>query len=456
MIVLINPPFREKNTYYFSYRRARYPNPSLAYLGGYLVKKRIPFRIIDAKFEDLNVEQVIDRLKPMRPEIIGITSTTTEINHVQSMISRIKRTFPESFTVLGGVHATALPEETLGNNEDIDALVAGEGEFALEAMAGASDLLSALPGIPGVCYRDNGTIRRNAPRGYARDMYGYGKAAFHMWNKAERYFVTTYRGCPFPCSFCFRALGKSSRLRDPEDVLEELEYIASVAPESDLAIVDATFGLPRSHTETILREMIRRGISRKLRWSCSTRVDVMDPDFFRLMKEAGCSTVSFGLESGSDRILKATGKNITVARCIEAVKEAKKTGLRTVGYYIFGHIGETKDELNDTLRLIWKMNCDEIAVGVMVPWPGTKVFELARRNEGGYRLLSTDFSKYDKYFGNVMRFDRFSMKYLDMMRIKAFLYLYLKNYRVMDLARFMWSSRGQALKKVNQLLRASA
>ena len=453
MITLINPPFHEKTTYYFNYVTAKYPNPSLAYLGGYLEKKGIPFRIIDAKFYDLSVEEVLEMLQATNPGIIGITSTTTEINHVQAMISRIKRCFPASFVLLGGVHATALPRETLAANDDLDALVAGEGESALEMLAGSVDPYSVLPEIPGMYFRRGGRIVNSPPKVYGSGLEGYGKAAFHLWSKADRYFVSTYRGCPFPCSFCFRALGRSPRLRDPADVLEELEYIATRAPGCDLLIVDATFGLDRSHTEYILKEIIRRGINTRIGWRCATRVDVVDRGFLELMKAAGCRTVSFGIESGADRILKATGKNTTVARCIEAVREAKEVGLETVGYYLFGHPGETKRELNDTLRLIWRMNCDNIAVGIMVPWPGTRVFDLARRNSGGYRLVSMDFSRFDKYFGSVMEFENFSLSYLEFMRLKAFVCLYLKNHRFLDLVRFLWSVRGAAFKKSRHLAR---
>ena len=451
MIALINPPFYEKSTYYFSFNRAKYPNPSFVYLGGYLESKNIPFEIIDAKFEDINIPQIIERLINLKPRIIGLTSTTTEIDYVNSIIREIKNNFPDSFVVIGGVHATALPFETISANQDIDALIAGEGEYVLEKLSTVKNLQKVLPDIPGIYFRKNGSIQHTPPQALGDNLYDYGKAAFHLWKKAEKYFVFTYRGCPFTCSFCFRAFGKRSRQRNPEDVLSELEYIANNAPQSELSILDATFGLHRSYTQKILGEMIRRGLNKKLKWSCSTRVDVSDREFFQLMKDAGCVTVSFGIESGSNRILKSTGKNITIDRCMRAVREAQSVGLKTTGYYIFGHIEETRKEAEETLNLIWKMNCNEIAVGVMVPWPGTQVFELARVNQGGYRLLSTDFSKYDKYFGSVMEFKNFSINYLDMIRIKAYLYLYLKNYRFGDLTKFLWSSRKHAFKKTKQI-----
>jgi len=455
MIVLINPPFSDKNTYYYSFISEKYANPSLAYLAGYLEKKNIDFKVIDAKFEDLNMDQVLDRMKGLSPKIIGFTSNTTEIDYVHTLVSKTRMSFPDAFIILGGVHATALPMETFENSKDLDALVVGEGEFVLEALSCTKNIRNEISEIPGLYYRLDGKIVSNPTKQYPPDMRDYGKAALHLWSKAERYFVTTYRGCPFPCSFCFRALGKNARLRDPEDVIAELEYIAENAPNSELWIIDATFGLDQAYSEKILNEIISRKLNEKLKWRCTTRVDTVDEKFLQLMKQAGCVAVSFGVESGSDRILKATGKQITVDACIKTANMTKRVGIKAVGYYIFGHIGETKDELNETLELIWKMNCDYVAIGVMVPWPGTEVYNLAKKNQGGYKLISNDYSGYDKYFGSVMEFDNFSMNYLDLMRIKAFFYLYLKNYRFIDLASFFWACRAPAYRKIKQLVFSS-
>ena len=122
-----------------------------------------------------------------------------------------------------------------------------------------------------------------------------------------------------------------------------------------------------------------------------------------------------------------------------------------MGYYVFGHIDETKNEIKKTVRLIWKLNTDNIALGVMTPWPGTKVFELAEKNQGGYRLLNRDYSQYDKYFGSALEFEKLDLTYLDLMRIKAFIALYLYNFRLFELLKFLWKNRKQAINKIFQL-----
>ncbi|MFC1514710.1 B12-binding domain-containing radical SAM protein [Candidatus Omnitrophota bacterium] len=457
MLVLLNPPFSARKTQYCLnyYKDGPYPHPSLAYLAGYLQKKDIPVRIIDAKFHKMSPMQVIETLNDMKPEIVGVTSSTTEINDVHRMITEIKANLPETFTIMGGVHASALPIETITDNKDLDAVAVGEGEFILEKLASAGDIYKALPSIKGLAYRKNGIIERTPPQEYGENMYEYGKAAFHLWPKARFYHILTYRGCPFSCSFCFRVFGKKARLRKMEDVVDELEYIASNALGARTVISDSTFGLSREYTVSILENIIKRGISAKLRWNCFTRVDVIDKELLKLIKRAGCIELGVGIESGSDHVLRSTGKNIMASTAQRVVEEAKEMGMKTCGYYIFGHVNETKAEIGQTVRMIHKVNTDEATIGIMVPWPGTKVYELAKNNQGGYRLLSKDYSKYDKYFGSTLEFKNFDMDYLESMRVKAYLYLYIKNRRFIDLLRFLYSYRGHIVKKILHLIKRS-
>lgn len=452
MISLINVYFGDKSTDYFNFKRAKYPNPGLVYLCGFLEKKNIEYEVIDAKFYDLDRQEIIKRLERSQPRIVGLTSTTTEIDTVHNLIKEIRQVLPEVFILLGGIHASALPQETLEANEALDAVIKGEGEFALLTLARSKNIGDVLGNINGLYYRKEDRIHVNEHQIYGKEILNYGRAAFHKWCTADKYHVHTYRGCPFSCSFCFRVLGKKVRGRHVSDIIYELEWIAINAGEAELAIVDGTFGLFRSHTEELLNEIIRRGLNKKLKWSCSTRVDIIDKDLMILMKKAGCTTLSFGIESGSNRILKSTGKNISVQRCLEAVKEAKSVGLETTGYYILGHVGETRQEVAQTVDLAWRMNCDNISIGIMVPWPGTKIFELAEKNQGGYRMLDRDFSRFDKYFGNIMAFPNLGLNYLEMMRIKAYLFLYLRNFRWYELALFLWRSRAQGIKKIKRLM----
>lgn len=451
MITLINPPFSQHSTEYFNYHRGKYPHLSLACIAGYLEKRGIRVSIIDAKFNDLDFENIVKLIKKYDSKIIGFTSTTTEINNTQLLIKYIKNRMRDAFLILGGVHACALPEQTIEANPYLDAVAFTEGEQILHELAISKNLDAALPDIDGIIYRRNGKIIKNKPRLLPSTLNDYGPMALQHWPGAKRFHVQTYRGCPFACSFCFRATGRKPRLRSIADIMADLEYITNVSIDGYLNICDATFGLNRQHTERVLQEIIKKGFNKRLHWTAGTRVDIGDYNLLKLMQEAGCYNVAFGIESGSERILGLTGKNTSTKQALQIVKDAKKLGLETSGYYILGHIGETKAEVKQTVKLIWKLNTDYISIGVMVPWPGTRVYQLAKQNQGGYKLLTEDYDKFDKYFGEVMQFKNFSSRYLDIMRIIAYIKLYLFNFRVKDLMHFLIKNNKRALIKLKQL-----
>ena len=438
-IALVNTPFFGESTYSISYSKNPYPNLSLAYLAGFLETQHIDVNVIDGKFSRLTLADILAELAEINPKIIGFTSMTTEIGDVYNTLSAVKQEFPDVTVVLGGMHASALPRETLEANKDIDVLAVGEGEETLLELYNRTPLNR----IPSICYREHGATK-TTPSRELKDIDGYGAAAFHHWKGASCFHVATYRGCPFNCSFCFRVLGHRVRLRKLDDVMSDIGYVVSQGAELNLC--DATFGLKRSHTESILNEMINRGL--KVSWSAATRVDIVDRPMLELMQRAGCTKIAFGIESGSDQVLKRTSKNISLKTIREAVDVSKEVGLDVTGYYVFGHPNETKADVRRTTRIIWELNTSESIIGIMTPWPGTRVYELARQDEGGYRLLHKRFSEYDKHYGTAIEFDNYSLRWLEMMRMKSYLNLYLRNFRFLDLVKFLWLRRRNVTRKL--------
>jgi radical SAM superfamily enzyme YgiQ (UPF0313 family) len=149
-----------------------------------------------------------------------------------------------------------------------------------------------------------------------------------------------------------------------------------------------------------------------------------------------------GVESGDDGILKAISKNITIEQVKRAVKIIKKAGISLGTYYILGHPGETIETVRKTVALATDLNTDSIAVGLMVPYPGTRIFDMAMEGTNGYRLLSQNWAQYDKYGGNVLEIDSLPHKQLVKWQKRALLYLYLKNFRFGDCFKFFWKRRG--------------
>jgi radical SAM superfamily enzyme YgiQ (UPF0313 family) len=168
---------------------------------------------------------------------------------------------------------------------------------------------------------------------------------------------------------------------------------------------------------------------------------MVDEEIVALAKKAGCIRLDMGVESGDEAILKAIGKAITLEQVRSAVRVIKKVGIPLRTYYILGHPYETPESAARTIDLAVELNTYAIAVGIMVPYPGTRVYEMAKRGEGGYRLLSECWSDYDKYGGRALELRHLRYEDMEKLQRSAYLRLYLRNLRLLDLVRFLWVRR---------------
>lgn len=172
-----------------------------------------------------------------------------------------------------------------------------------------------------------------------------------------------------------------------------------------------------------------------------TRANLVDCEVLSLAKQAGCFHLDMGVESGDDDILRNIGKAITVEQIKKAVAIVKDVGIELGTYFIIGHPNETRQTAQKTIDLSTELNTKTIAVGIMAPYPGTRVYDMARRGENGYHLLSEDWSQYDKYGGRSLEVKDLSYKEMRRFQKQAYINLYLKNFRLLDFAKFMWQRR---------------
>ena len=186
---------------------------------------------------------------------------------------------------------------------------------------------------------------------------------------------------------------------------------------------------------------IKHNFHKKIKWSALTRANFVTPELIALARKAGCVRLEMGVESGDDQILREIDKSITVEQVKKAVKIIKDAGISLGTYYIFGHPNETITTLRKTAELAVNLNTDSIAVGLMVPYPGTRIWDLALQGKNGYRLLSQDWEEYDKYGGRVLEINGLPYKQLVKWQRRTLLNLYLKNFRFIDFFKFFWKRR---------------
>jgi radical SAM superfamily enzyme YgiQ (UPF0313 family) len=270
------------------------------------------------------------------------------------------------------------------------------------------------------------------------DYYGEHEA---VKGRNAVYVMITSRGCPFHCAFCMRVLGSKVRRRSSASVCDEMEFAIERYGVLTFDFCDDTLLYRDSKTEGLLDLMIARGLPAKARWCGVTRADQIDPTVARMAKAAGCFRLGIGVESGDDTVLETIGKDITVEQIKKAVAILKEAGIAVDAYFIVGHPNETEQSLQRTLDLAVELNADTMAVGLMVPYPGTRIHEMASRGEGGYRLLTEDWSMYDKYGGKALELEGLPHEHLARWQQRIILRSYIKNRRLRDLIRYAWVRR---------------
>lgn len=427
MVLLINPQSNSGLT------EMRQPSTGLAYIGAFLHSKGINVKGIDAKVDNLLPGKVVEKALRLNFDVVGITAMTPDIKAAGSIAKGIKKARPSTLIVVGGAHATAMPEITLKEFDAFDVAAFSEGEFLLYDLIKAyahNKNRNAFSEIPGIVYRkDDGTLVRTTVREPIKNLDALPFPKWDLFPPCREYPIYGSRGCPFQCIFCQRVLGNRARKRSPENVLSEIRLLISKKERKYFWFDDETLGVDKKWLNTLLDLMIDDKIFNKCRWSANSRANLADINIYRKMKQAGCHRVCFGIESGDDDILKRSNKGINRKMALEAVKMAKAAGLQVGAFYILGHPNETIGQVLQTINFAAKINAYDSSIGIMIPYPGTEIYEMAKKGEGGYISLSKDWDRYTKYFGNPMEFENFSSKTLERLQMLGFLWVYLRNRR---------------------------
>jgi anaerobic magnesium-protoporphyrin IX monomethyl ester cyclase len=411
-ILLLNPPFLPK----FS-RNSRSPAVTkggtiyypiwLAYATGVLEKEGFDVKLVDAPAENLSLDDVVKISTEFEPEMIVVDTSTPSIYEDVKVASKLKAA-TNAFVVLVGTHVSALPEETLRLNEDIDAVTIHEYDYTLPELAKAIEHKKDLKNVKGIVFRSgDGKIVRNEPRPMIEnsDNLPFVASVYKKHLNIKDYFyssashpmvmIITGRGCPFRCFWCnwpqvFH--GHKYRLRSAENVVEEFEYIVNNMPEvKEIGIEDDTLTADIERVHKICRLLIEKDINKKLRWYANVRVNI-DLETMKLMKQAGCRLVIPGYESGVQKLLDNAKKGITLEQSRQFAKNAKKAGLLVHGCFIIGLPEETRETAMKTIEFAKELDPDDAQFFPLILYPGTEAYEWAEKNK---YLTTDDFSKWN-------------------------------------------------------------
>lgn len=369
---------------------------NLAYLASYIRDQRPKAKvtILDAEAYDLSHEETVEKVMTLKPDLLGITTTTPSFDVTSKLCSQMHDKLPSLPIVLGGPHATGSPEEC-ASTRGISAVVLGEGELTFLDIYDAVKDKRSMGNIPGICLRANGSVSFTDKRPLIKDldilplpardllpMHLYFSPPTKSLSEDRAANIISSRGCPFHCTYCLSDMMWERKYRDrsPENVMDEIEHLINDYGVMEFNFNDDLFTANKKRLIKFCELLIERKLNTK--WICMSRADYIKPEILILMKKAGCGKIAMGLESGSEEVLKVMKKPIDLSRSIKAVREIKKAGIKVGVSFVIGHVGETAETIKETIHLAKECNPDTIAFFQASPYPGTEFYNMVK--EAGY------------------------------------------------------------------------
>ena len=364
-----------------------FPSLSLLYVAGILESAGCEVLFIDAHAEELTLEQTVDRVKKFGPDYVGYTITTYLFFQTMAWIKAI-RDATNVPTIVGGVHLSIYPRETLGYDE-VDYAVTGEAERSLPEMLEALTTGSDLAAVRGIAYRKQDGEVIVTPRMPDCDVDASPFPARHLLDNSLYYsFISKYknfscfitsRGCPYKCIFCEQG-SKPFRARSPQNVVDELELCHHEYGIREFDFFDSSFTIRKERVIAICDEIKRRKLD--IIWAARTRVDCITDDVLKAMRSAGCTRIYYGIESGNREILATLKKSTSLEMYHDVIKRTRAHGIHTFGYFMVGNPFETEATIRQTIRLALSLDLDYAQFSKVTPMPATEMYTLLLKETG--------------------------------------------------------------------------
>jgi radical SAM superfamily enzyme YgiQ (UPF0313 family) len=433
-VCLISPPTRA-----FGHYR---PPLGLMYLASYLEKRGIKTAIIDAVSKDpisarkleeskeKRAQEIIDQIGKKEAKFACISCYTPELNDVIDLAGMIKKQYPERIIIVGGVHPTLYPNDFCYPNSPVDYVVIGEGEATM------ADLVKTLKWkrkpinkVRGIAFFSKRIkkIVRTEPQLLVQDLDSLPLPAFNKVDMAyytrpnpysirgvflSSFYILTSRGCPSRCTFCVAKKLRESykgqqyvRFRSAKNILKEVLLLKKKYRIDSFYIIDDFFAMNQRNTIEFCKLLLKHKAN--LLWGCETKVTALKEETVKLMRKSGCVQIDFGVESGSQRMLDLVKKDITIKTTKDVFALCKKYGIRTFANILINLPGETKKDLNLTLKLLDKIKPTVVSFNVFTPYLGTEIYDNSpnKLKKSEYHLLARPPTELIKMNPKVFRFN---------------------------------------------------
>ncbi len=370
------------------------PPKSLASISAVLARAGHRVRLIDLQIPSVrNQWEAVFNSEPV--DLVGVTAMTPQVRHAHEIAERVKNILPGLPVIVGGVHATLLPEQTLHEFQNFDIIVMGEGEETIVELVSKLESKKPIADVGGIAYREKGKVIITPPRPRIRDLdtlpdhHDYYDFDYYLNNNTLESYVSksaslqgqgktacliVSRGCPFTCRFCAnnRFWTRKYVCRSTDGVINEIRSVMKRGAER-IKFRDSTFNVNKAWVHELCEKIIKEKI--RFRWAVNGRVDLADYEMLRHMKEAGMDTIYFGVESGSQKMLDFYGKGITLQQTEKAFEMCHKLKINTGAYFMLGALPETREDMELTYQFAKKLKPTFSLVFIFTPLPGSYLYD---------------------------------------------------------------------------------
>jgi radical SAM superfamily enzyme YgiQ (UPF0313 family) len=387
-IALVYPPFshsiRTTLPEFVKENEGCFPPLGIMYVASFIraFDKDCEILLIDAVAEKLDHAGIQRRLESFAPDVVGVSCWTFSLVDSLQVAERAKHRDPRVITCLGGPHVTIYPLETAAFPA-VDFAITGDGERAFTMLIRELRTTRRYESVPNLFYKESGAVRSGpiARREDDLDALPHPDRSLTPLDQytslpdggAKITTMVTSRGCPFQCTFCFQQ-GTRWRYRSVENIISEIAQCASLGIRKIL-FFDETFTVNRKRVLQLCGELEKRNLP--IRWSCRSRVDTIDEEMMDAMVRAGCTRISFGVESGDDEVLRRLNKKISIDQARRVFSAARERRITTLADFMIGCPGETRQETMRSIELAVDLEPDYVQFTQLTLFPATPLYREA-------------------------------------------------------------------------------
>jgi len=371
--------------------------------------------LVEQALYDLSLDQMGERIRDFGPDLIAFSCLSVEAEEMHRVAALAKQIQPSCLTVFGGPHASSFFDFSL-KDPNLDFAVLNEGEITFPEIIRALRQDQPLEEVPGLAF-----MRRAGGKGQERKqelvqtpprppLADIDSIPFPAWDLIDFAHygrqismnttchsppwaaIFTSRGCPYQCIYCHNLFGKKARQRSVANVMAEIELLTRTYGVRELQIVDDIFNLDLERAKRICDEIVARGIQVKIAFPNALRGDRMDRELIRKLKQAGCYTITYAVETASPRLQKLIKKNLNLEKVREAIAWTYEEGVIPHGFFMLGFPGETLEEMKRTVD--WAVDSKLLRAWFfsVMPYPRTGIYELAQREYPDFSFPQWEFS----------------------------------------------------------------